>query len=36
MFLELSRDKTIIVLELSGDDSRPNSTLREPHFVDHF
>jgi hypothetical protein len=36
MFLELSRDKTMIVLELSGDDSRPNSKLRDPHFVDHF
>ncbi len=36
MFLELSRDKTMIVLEFSGDYSRPNSTLRDPHFVDHF
>jgi hypothetical protein len=36
MFLELSRDKTIIVLELSGNDSRPNSRLRDPYFVDHF
>jgi hypothetical protein len=36
MFLELSRDKTMMVLELSGDDSRPNSMLRNPHVVDHF
>jgi hypothetical protein len=36
MFLGLSKDKTMIVLELSGDDSRPNSALRDPHFVDHF
>jgi hypothetical protein len=36
MFLELSKDKTMIVLELSGDDSRPNSMLCNPHFVDHF
>ena len=36
MFLELSKDKTIIVLELSVADSRLNSTLRDPHFVDHF
>jgi hypothetical protein len=36
MFLELSKDKTMIVLEMSGDDSRPNSMLRDPHFVDYF
>jgi hypothetical protein len=36
MFLELSKNNTMIVLELLGDDSRPNSTLRDPHFVDHF
>jgi hypothetical protein len=36
MFLELSNDKIMIVLELSGDDSRPNSMLCKTHFVDHF
>jgi hypothetical protein len=36
MFLELSRDKTMIVLELPEDNSRPNSMLCNPHFVDHF
>ncbi len=36
MFLELSKDKIMIVLELSLDNSRPDSTLRDPHFVDHF
>jgi hypothetical protein len=36
MFLELSKDKIMIVLELSSDRSRLNSTLRDPHFVDHF
>jgi hypothetical protein len=36
MFLELSKDKIMIVLELSYDDPRPNSMLRDPHFVDHF
>ncbi len=36
MFMELSKDKIMIVLELSQDDSRPNSTLRDPHVVDHF
>ncbi len=30
------RDKIMIVLELSKDRSRPNSTLRNSHFVDHF
>jgi hypothetical protein len=36
MFLELSKGKTMIVLELSGDDLRPNSMLPNPHFVDHY
>jgi hypothetical protein len=36
MFLVLSRDKTMIVLELSGDDSRSDSMLSNPHIVDHF
>jgi hypothetical protein len=36
MFLESSKDKIMIVLELSGDDSRPNIMLRDHHFVDYF
>ncbi len=36
MFLELSKDKIMIVLELSKDDPRPNSMLHNPHFVDTF
>jgi hypothetical protein len=36
MFLELSKDKIMIVLELSQDNSRPNSMLHDPHIVDHF
>ncbi len=36
MFLELSKDKSMIVLELTWDNSRPNNTLLDPHFVDHF
>ncbi len=36
MFLESSKDKIMIVLELSKDYPRPNSTLRDPHFVEHF
>jgi hypothetical protein len=36
MFLELSKGKTMIVLELSEENSKPNSTLCDPYFVDHF
>jgi hypothetical protein len=36
MFLELSKDKIMIVLELSEDRSRLNSMLCDPYFVDHF
>ncbi len=36
MFLELSKDKIMIVLELLYNRSRLNSTLHDPHFVDHF
>jgi hypothetical protein len=36
MFLELSKEKIMIVLKLSYDRSRLNSTLRDPYFVDHF
>jgi hypothetical protein len=36
MFLELSKDKIKIVLELSWENSKPNGMLRDPHFVDHF
>jgi hypothetical protein len=36
MFLELSKDKIIIVLELSQDRSRLIAHLAVLHFVDHF
>jgi hypothetical protein len=36
MFLELSKDKIMIVLELSLDRSRLIAHLAVLHFVDHF
>jgi hypothetical protein len=36
MFLELSKDKIMIVLELSYDRSRLIAHLAVLHFVDHF
>jgi hypothetical protein len=36
MFLELSKDKIMIVLELSQDRSRLIAHLAVLHFVDHF